>query len=511
VTPSRKRFPEFLFPQLLLLAFTLLVVVISGYHFGIEDQAIYAPAILRDLHPQLFPHDFYFFEAQTRATLLDKIIAGFVRFTHIPLLWTLLLFHLAAIYAILFACWRIIRKCFEDSWVVWSALMSLACLLTIPIAGTAQFIVDQYLHPRAIATALILIPVADLLPGAGRWTGRKQAAWCGIWLALAAVIHIQIAAFGACLYVFLTVPRRIVDLVKTKAVLALAIFPFVGSLLAPGSPAWQEAARTRSQHYLLRWEWYEIVGIIAPIALLYWFSKLFEKRGNTNAAWLAHRLTWLSLVALVGGAALIIPRSLERLTPYQPMRIYILTYIFLLLLCGALIGESLLKRVPWRWVALFVPLAAAMFTTQVASFPASPHIEWPGLVPKDSWEQAFLWVRSNTPSDAYFALNPRYLSEQGEDYHGFRAWAWRGQMADVVKDPGVVSLVPAIAPEWQREVHALSAWDTFTGKDFTRLHADFGVNWVILERTLPNNEPRQLAENLECPYQNRDLYVCRIR
>jgi len=59
---------------------TALSVGVNGYHFGIEDQAIYLPAVLKDLDPSLFPYDHAFFDAQTKPTLIDELVAGIVRF-----------------------------------------------------------------------------------------------------------------------------------------------------------------------------------------------------------------------------------------------------------------------------------------------------------------------------------------------------------------------------------------------------------------------------------------------
>lgn len=494
-----------------LFGLTGLAIVIHGYHLGIEDQAIYLPAILRNLDPTLFPRNAFFFEAQTSTMLLGAVVAGFVRHTHVQLPWVLLLFHLLSIFLLLLACWRIARRCFADDNAVWAGLAVVTCMLTLPIAGTAQFIVDQYLHPRALATAFVLFPVADLLPGAQRLRGWKLFPWCGLWFLLALVVHFQMAVFGLGLFVFLYVPweKRLPALGQVP--LLLAGIPVIGRLLSPGSPAWQEAARTRAQHYLLRWEWYEILGILAPIPLLWWFAKLAEKRSETVASWLCRRLALFGALTLIGGAALILPPRLERLTPYQPMRIFILIYIFLLLIGGGLLSELVLRKVVWRWVALFLPMALGMYLAQIGSFPNSPHIEWPGRSFNNDWVKAFVWVRANTPKNAYFALNPHYLSEAGEDYHGFRAWAWRSEMADMDKDPGVVSLMPDLAPEWQREVHSLRNWNQFTCKDFESLGKEMGANWLVLERRLPTGQDRQLPEILDCPYQNASVYVCKFR
>jgi hypothetical protein len=98
------------------------------------------------------------------------------------------------------------------------------------------------------------------------------------------------------------------------------------------------------------------------------------------------------------------------------------------------------------------------------------------------------------------------MHRPGEDNHGFRALALRSALADNVKDSGMVLTSSPLAVRWQREVAAQKAghgdWQHVSAGDLRRLKAQFGVNWVILERPA--------AVMLECPYQNDRLEVCRI-
>ena len=494
-----------------LAALTVAVIAINGYHLGVEDQAIYLPAILRRLHPTLFPHDAILFESQTSHTLITSVIAGTVRVTHLSVEWSILVFHLLAIFLLLLGAWRVARRCFNLDNSVWAGLRFLSGLILIPIAGTSQYIVDQYMHPRALSTALILLPVADFLPSEThrrRWGVYLFAAVC---FALAFVLQLQMAVFGLGLLVFLAIPWERWLHALEPCCAALVPLSLVRQFFEPGSPAWQEAARTRSQHYLLRWEWYEWLGIVAPMFLLWWFARLGEKHGERTLSWFCRRLALYGTLVLIIGSALVIPPAFERLTPFQPMRMFTFIYLYMLLIGGGLLGEFVLRRVVWRWLLLFVPIVAGMYLGDRALFPNDPHVEWPGRPGQNNWVQAFLWIRENTPTNAYFTLNPHYFRDVGEDARGFRGWAERSQMSDWEKDGGVACLVPDVAPRWQREVHARDGWDHFGSVDFARLKQDFGVDWAIVEKNLPDGNARQVPGILDCPYQNPSLYVCRIR
>jgi hypothetical protein len=136
-------------------------------------------------------------------------------------------------------------------------------------------------------------------------------------------------------------------------------------------------------------------------------------------------------------------------------------------------------------------------------FPASTHIELPGATPKNQWVQAFDWIRTNTPGDAVFALDPFHMNIPGEDQNGFRAIAQRSMLADAVKDSGAVTMFPPNAEEWLKQVQAQSGWKTFQAQDFRRLQQEYGVNWIVLQR--PG------TEGLDCPYKNAAVLVCRVK
>ena len=484
------------FPYLALL--TLLALAVQGYHLGTEDQTIYLPAIKHILNPALYPHDAEFFLAQTRPTLFPQLIAVSQRLSYLPLEAVILLWQMAAIFLVLWGCLRLARKCFPAASAQWAATALVAVLLTLPVAGTALFLVDPYLHPRTLATAALLFMLADVLD--------RRLARALLWLVLAAAVHIQMSFYGALLAVFLLVPGSWIPGLSSQAQRqrgGLLAFP-LSELFEPGSPAWKEAARTRWWHYLLRWPWPAWIGIFAPLALLYGFSKIAERKHMPVLAHVSRRVMFFGVFIFVASALLTMPSALERFTPYQPMRGFHLLYFLLILLMGGLLGEFVLRSRWMRWAALFLPLSLMMFYVQRQTLPASPHIELPGAASQNPWLAAFGWIRQNTPANAYFALDARYVERPGEDVHGFRAFAERSMMADYVKDSGVALLFPSVAGRWQREVHARDGWQNFTSADFQRLHEEFGVDWAVAENSQP------ASHELACPYSNEVVRVCRI-
>jgi len=376
-----------------------------------------------------------------------------------------------------------------------------AAMMTLPVAGTALNLADQYLHPRNVATGFILLAISRVL---------AQRSWqAAPMLLVAFVLHPIMAALGISFCCILTMVmlepvhvwlRSLRDSPAGAAPLAAAM-P-LGWIFEPPSSSWREALETRTYYFLYEWTWYEWLGALAPLALFWLLWRVALRRGQTLLARFA--LAIFAYGVLHQAAAMILAGSpaLVRLLPLQPMRYLHLVYYFLALIAGSLLGRYLLKANPWRWATYLLLINLGMFASQRMLFAASEHIEWPRRRPSNPWVQAFAWVKQNTPTNAYFALDPNYLAASGEDYHSFRALAERSQLADGIKDAAMVTQVPDLGPLWRRQVDAQAGWTNFQLADFERLKKQFGVDWVLVSYPQP--------AGLDCRWHNDVLAACRI-
>jgi hypothetical protein len=468
----------------------VLALLVQGYHPGLEDDAFYLAAIKRNLNPSLFSHDADFFRLQFQATIFDKMVAASVRLTHLPLGLTVFLWQFVTILLILWGCLAIARRCFSSPHARWAAVTTVAVLLTIPVSGTGISLTDQYLHPRAVATAAILAAIAAIL--------NKRRLLAALLLILAFVTHAIMAAFGVSFCVFLAWNRK-----QDEGVAKLAVFLLpLGWIFEPASSAWRQAAATRNFYFLGHWHWYEWLGVFAPLVLLGLFSWIARRSQSPVLARLASRLVCFGIFQMVVAFVIMLPSSLERLRPFEPMRYLHLVYLLMFLIAGGLIGQYMLVNRVYRWLLLFVPLSLGMFYAQRQMYPATAHLELPGVPPSNDWVGAFDWVRQSTPTDSLFALDPYYMQVPGEDFHGFRGLAERSALADLVKDAGMAARVPRLASRWLREVDATRNWRSFQAADFHSLKISFGVNWVVLAQ--PG------IAGMICPYRNRSVLVCRV-
>jgi len=484
-----------------------------GYHPGLEDDGIYLTAVKADLNPALYPHNAGFFRLQLEATVFDKAMAGFIRVTGIPVAWSELLWQLISIFAILWACNSIARRLFREAAAHWAAVAMVGAMLTLPVAGTALFLVDQHLHPRTVATALILLAVAKIM--------NRRARPAIALLALSALMHPLMAALGIsfCLFLALALNERVSARVeglwlgekettgrhgarRAGSGSAVAAVAPLGWVFAAASPGWREALKAHSYYFIYTWTWYEWLGAIAPLVLFLALWRWAQRRGETSLARFASAVFAYGVFQQVVALAMLPPLGWLRLTPLQPMRYLHLVYFAIALVCGGLLGEFVLKKSFLRWAVFLLVFNACMLYAQRAQFPSSRHLELPGMAQSNDWLEAFDWIRQNTPKNAYFALDPYYLDRPGEDFHGFRALAERSSLADTVKDPGVVVQVPSLGDAWLEQVQAEQGWAGFGIGDFERLKRRFGVDWVLIAGPAP--------AGLDCRWHDRKLAVCQI-
>jgi hypothetical protein len=477
------------------LTFSLLAMAVMGYHPGTEDDGVYLTAVKSDLNPALYPHDVDFFRVQLQATLFDRWIADFVRITHVPLPATELLFQFASIFVILAACWSIARMLFKDERVQWAGVALVAAMLTLPVSGAAIYLADQHLHPRNMATALVLLAVSRIL---------RNKLWQAVPLLFVSfVLHPIMALLGISFCFFLTMAllEPVYAWLRSLRGSFASAVP-LGWIFEAPTASWHRALENRRYMFLYRWTWYEWLGAIGPLVLFWLLWRLALRRGEPKLARFALAVFAYGTVHQVASMIMLGSPALVRLTPMQPMRYLQLVYVFMVLIGGCFIGKYILKASALRWAAFLMVGCFGMFAAQRVLFAASSHLELPGVRTTNPWLEAFAWIRVNTPVDAYFAIDPNYLAAPGEDYHSFRALAERSQLADAIKDTSVVTQVPELGPRWEEQTNATAGWMQFKLADFKRLKSTFGADWALVSYPA--------TAGLDCKWHNARLAVCQI-
>ncbi|WP_433983272.1 hypothetical protein RBB78_17870 [Tunturiibacter empetritectus] len=308
---------------------------------------------------------------------------------------------------------------------------------------------------------------------------------------------------------------RLVRVWGTVGLCLTAVMVAAGvQLSAPAESAdYQRVMLTRSYWFLSQWHWYEWVGLAAPLMIL---AVVAVRRGREVEV----VRVGLARVAIASGGtaiavALLFARegaAVHQVARLQPLRVFQLVYVVMILIIGATLGERLLERRVWRWVAAFSLLAAIMLQVDRMAFPASKYFELPAASEGgggNRWVQAFVWIRENTAKDAVFALDANYTVRDGEEAQGFRAIAERSSLPDS-KDGGTASNRPELTEEWSQGMALQTGLDGGLGGEsggkagpgrFAALKA-VGATWVILER--------DAAAGFGCAYENEVVKVCRL-
>jgi hypothetical protein len=369
-----------LFEILGILFFTVLGFVVMGYHPGLEDDEVYLTAIKADLRPSLYPYNANFFRLQVQATVFDKWMACFVRWTGMPVAWAELLWQLISLFLILWAVKKIADRLFAEDCARWGGVALVAAMFTLPASGTALYLVDQHLHPRNLATGLILLAVSRIL---------KEKRWqAALLLLVAFLMHPLMAAMGISFCIFLAMALQ--DSVHARLYAwrnSAAAFVFVplGWVFEPANPGWRKALDTRTYYYLFKWTWYEWLGALAPLFLFWLLWRVARKRGENLLARFAVAVFAYGAFQQVIAVAMLCSPALVRLTPLQPMRYLHLVYFLLMLTAGCLLGKYALKRSIWRWAAFLLVANGCMFAWQMVEFNGSQHLELPGRPPANEW------------------------------------------------------------------------------------------------------------------------------
>jgi hypothetical protein len=499
-------------------AWTFVALLVHGYHPYAEDGGVYLPEIKRLLDPGLYPQGAGFVVGHLRYSVFAPAMALLVRESHLNVDAMMLLVHLATIWATLFATWLLAARCFASREARAGAVALLAVWLTLPIAGTSLMLMDPYVTARSVSTPCVLLALVGAMEFLRpRFGVDDEHGWGGLVLCCVAVttglmMHPLMAGYGLGSVLLLGAALSKSRVVRLCGMVGLGVtaaaMAAVLQLSAPAeSTVYRSVLLTRDYWFLSQWHWYELIGLAAPLAILSAVAVRRGKMGDEARVGLTRMAVAAGMIAVV--VALLFARmemTTHLVARMQPLRVFQLVYIVMILMLGAVLGERLLQRRAMRWVAVFAVLAGMMVVTERRTFPASPHLEVSFAngagVKGNEWQQAFGWIRRNTPRDALFAIDRDYITKTGEDAQGFRAIAERSVLPDFSKDGGVVTNNAELAAAWLVGQVAQTALNAEPDARRVAALKPLGVTWVVLER--------DAVTGFACGYANAAVKVCRL-
>ena len=490
---------------------TPLAIAVEGYHPNAEDGGLYLAGIKRLLDPSLYPHESAFVMEHLRFSLFAPAVAALVRLSHLNVTMVMLLLHAASIWVTLYAAWRLAGLCYTSREQRAGAVSLLAVWLALPVAGTSLVLMDPYVTARSLSTPCTLLALLGVLEaslGATAAQRRWGAALCCVALLVAGLFHPLMAAYalGSVLVLHcLLMPNRTLRLWGTAGLCltAVAVAAAVQFAAPVETPEYVRVVMTRPYWFVRDWAWYEQFGLLAPVLILEMIA--FKRRSEEDAA----RSALARMGVAVGCTAAVVSLLFAReglathvVARLQPLRIFQIVYMLMILVTGAALAERVLRRSAWRWVAAFLLLGGVMLYADHRTFPHSVHLELPWQQPANGWEQAFLWVSQHTPKDALFALDAHYITLPEEDAQCFRALAERSMLPDYSKDGGEASITPDLTTAWLVGEKAQLGLDSQPDAQRIADLKPLGVTWVMLDAASKTQ--------LQCDYSNSAVKVCRL-
>jgi hypothetical protein len=263
--------------------------------------------------------------------------------------------------------------------------------------------------------------------------------------------------------------------------------------------AYREAVLSRQYYFLSGWHWYEVIGLVGPLLLMLFASG--RSTGRSLAEKLCSTCVLLGTTALLISLCFVHPDHLNLLVRVQVLRIFHTIYILGVILAGGYLAERFWSS--QRWVAITPCLLAAigLFFGGAASYSSNPRFQFGVEDETTPYGQALVWIRGNTPLNASFAIDSDMQQKINQDEVGFRVLTQRSILTDI-KDEGLASLFPKIAPEWKARRDAERGLDRISDRSRTLRLRHFSVDWLILSADARTSFP--------CPYRNTAVAVCRI-
>lgn len=487
----------------LLTVIAIAATAVNGYHPYGEDAGIYVAGIKQAANKDIFGSSSFFIAPYLQLSMFSVWNAWLVRLLHLRIEYVLLALQIGTTWLLLVSCWELARRCFRAPEERWASVLLVAVCLSVPVAGSSLFMMDPYLTSRSFSTPLTLLAICACLDG--------KIPRTLLLLALAALFHPLMSIYAIGFVLLLWAIRREswtgVAALVAAALGAGAIVQY-SQRFVEESAAYRAAIATRYYVFLYRWQWYELFGLAAPLLLLLIYSKWARTRGkhrggNGETVVLAQTCVVLGITAIAVSLLFARPSSHSHLVAaLQTIRPFLIVYFCMFLLLGGLLGGFWLKRIVWRWVVLFAGLSAGLGMAQHLVYPASAQVELPWVVSSNAWNQAFMWIRQNTPANAVFALDADYIHAAGEDAQGFRAIAERSSLADLSKDGGAAAVFPQLAERWMREQAATANLNSIDDGERLRRLTPFHVTWIVLETSA--------FTAFECPFRNERVKVCRL-
>lgn len=457
-----------------LVAFALLATANSGgYRYGVSDQAFYVPAVLKSLHPSLFPRDGALLAVQTHFMLADDGLAEIARLTgaSLPSIFVVVYgLTLAGLFvaALMFA---------RGLGVSWWATATLVLLLTFRhrITKTGANSLEGYMHPRMIAFALGVAALAAIVRGRYRWAF--------VWIAATVLIHpttglwFAIAA-GAAAFIGQPSWRRVLVPAVTVAALA-GLWAVLGGPLAGRltimDPVWLAVLSQKDYLFPSAWPidaW--LINLAYPVVLVL----IYRRRRSRGLLVTGERALLTGMLALVAVFLISVPLSAAHVAlavQLQVNRVFWLTDFMTAAYVAWWLADDLARHRARICAVIVACLAVASLARGVYVLDAASRSLVDVDLPATGWVEAMLWLRRQ-PASWLVLADPDHGWKYGVSV---RVAAERDTVLESGKDSALAIYDRAVAMRVADRTAALAGFDRLSTEQARELAARYHADVLV--------------------------------
>lgn len=468
----------------------------GGYRYGVSDQAFYAAAVVKDLHPAFYPHDTPLLDVQSHLMWSDEIVAGLVRGTGVdqPTLYVVLY---VCTLALLFAAAVAFGRAAGLSW--W-AVAALLVLLTFRhrIAKTGANSLEGYMHPRMLAFAFGAFALAAVMAGrrlAAVAATTLAACWhptTAVWFGIPAAVAIvgarpdwrrwALPALGA----------------AAAAGLWLTLWGPLAGRLVVMDPDWLAVLASKDYLFPHQWPLYAWVANLAYPAVV---IAIFRRRRRTGVLAPGERGLVAGLAMLAVVFLLSLPFTVFRVALAVQMQVtrvfWVLDFAAAAYLAWWLIDDRLAGRRLAR--ATVVGLLVLGSIGRGAYLLSQDRRLFAATLPATPWVDAMDWLKA-MPASTYVLADPGHAWKYGVSV---RLAAEKDTLLEAGKDTALAIYDRGIAMAVGERIDALAGFEGFTTADARRVAERYGLDVAVREASHPL-ELREL-------YRNRQFIIYRLR
>ena len=457
----------------------------AGYRYGASDLAFYAPAIMRQLDPALYPRDAPLLNVQADLTFADETIAAIARVIRLDLPQLFFVLYALTLGLLAIAALSVANALYRSWWSSVALLAAVSLRHAVPRTGTNTL--EGYFHPRQLAFACGALAVAVFLTRSSR--AQRYAAVLGL-LAAAAALHPTttlwfVVALGVA--VFVAEPRwRVALTLAGMAALPLGWWMAVDGPLAGRfqimDAEWTAALEEKGYLFPLRWPaaaWIVNVGFAVIVAAVW---RVRRAAGRLVPRETALVLGCLSLLAVFAAALVLQARGLALAVQLQPARTFWLLdwlaviYVVWLLAEGSTAAH---RRRPAIAAVVLLALAAAR-----GSYIMS--VEFPDRrlaqidVRDDDWGRVMAWARAQDRTTAWLA-DPSHAAQHGTSV---RVAARRDVFVEAFKDAALGMYDRRLAFRTRDRIAALGDFTALDAARARALAAQHDLDFLVTESAL---------------------------